>query len=692
MPSIAELGARVKSKFPGAYDDIDDEALGLKIQAKHPGSYDDFSPAASARPAIPPGLAPDAPPSFLSNLAHSVINFTSPGPSAGPDLIDEIHRTHQNPLNPIHAIGSSLSSLAGTFLHPIDSFHADPIQTLNTLGAPVQALTHPLTRLAGRGAMEGIRAEAPAIHQAGKIGRYVGAGLGGVFGGGGIESVLGGGEGYGAGYLGAAGARAIPAAVRGARGALSRRAATQFTPAPEYYVPPIRPEAPPEPSPAAGPAPGAPAFPVELDPEYLQQLQRSHTRPPAREIPPILTPPPIPPATSYRGTPLMPNTEYYVPPVGPGASLPPSPAPIPNGPPVLPDWMIQHLQEPVAPPAPPAAAPPHPLQAQIDALGAEPPAIAPLVPPAPTPPESLFDPDYLAEFRAAHAAGPAIEPVTGAPLTPMGAGEFASIPPPAAKIRKSSPRVKKTPAISPVLPGSKGPIGDPANPLATEVQLPVSLESRPRSPLGSPLSISKNPPPLSVLGSASDLAPLDVSKPTAVPHFNQFSQTGGPYKIMRGRAEMGSYDTLADAQKSINDSSFINGMLKVQHVTSPTIPGIVPQKVIDISNSPALPAPAIPPVEGAPATPERITPYNLDPVGFDPASPQGKPTAEHYKTAARTTWGKNLAAKIRAEKIDPASVKSWTPAQWDAHATELRLGKSSPDKIARAIEFLFGGK
>jgi hypothetical protein len=39
---VRELGRRVKRKFPGAYDDLDDADLGRRVKAKYPGAYDDF--------------------------------------------------------------------------------------------------------------------------------------------------------------------------------------------------------------------------------------------------------------------------------------------------------------------------------------------------------------------------------------------------------------------------------------------------------------------------------------------------------------------------------------------------------------------------------------------------------------------------------------------------------------------------
>lgn len=43
MPTIAELGRRLKRKHPGAYDDLSDEEVGRRLKAQHPGAYDDFT-------------------------------------------------------------------------------------------------------------------------------------------------------------------------------------------------------------------------------------------------------------------------------------------------------------------------------------------------------------------------------------------------------------------------------------------------------------------------------------------------------------------------------------------------------------------------------------------------------------------------------------------------------------------------
>lgn len=43
MPTIIDLGQKVKAKYPGVYDDLSDLEVGEKVKAKYPGSYDDFT-------------------------------------------------------------------------------------------------------------------------------------------------------------------------------------------------------------------------------------------------------------------------------------------------------------------------------------------------------------------------------------------------------------------------------------------------------------------------------------------------------------------------------------------------------------------------------------------------------------------------------------------------------------------------
>ncbi len=50
-PTITDLGKKVKTKFPGQYDDLPDDEVGRRVKAKHPGAYDDF--ADTSKPSVP---------------------------------------------------------------------------------------------------------------------------------------------------------------------------------------------------------------------------------------------------------------------------------------------------------------------------------------------------------------------------------------------------------------------------------------------------------------------------------------------------------------------------------------------------------------------------------------------------------------------------------------------------------------
>ena len=50
MPDVAELGRKVKAKYPGVYDDLDDADLGRRVKRKYPGAYDDFTDTPAAQP------------------------------------------------------------------------------------------------------------------------------------------------------------------------------------------------------------------------------------------------------------------------------------------------------------------------------------------------------------------------------------------------------------------------------------------------------------------------------------------------------------------------------------------------------------------------------------------------------------------------------------------------------------------
>jgi hypothetical protein len=50
MPTVEELGKKVKAKYPGAYGDLSDTQVGQKTKAKYPDAYKDFTDAQPAPP------------------------------------------------------------------------------------------------------------------------------------------------------------------------------------------------------------------------------------------------------------------------------------------------------------------------------------------------------------------------------------------------------------------------------------------------------------------------------------------------------------------------------------------------------------------------------------------------------------------------------------------------------------------
>lgn len=56
MPNIDELGRKVKAKYPGQYDDLDDAEVGVRVKSKFPGAYDDFTDSRSNRQGFAGGL------------------------------------------------------------------------------------------------------------------------------------------------------------------------------------------------------------------------------------------------------------------------------------------------------------------------------------------------------------------------------------------------------------------------------------------------------------------------------------------------------------------------------------------------------------------------------------------------------------------------------------------------------------
>ena len=64
MPDVAELGRKVKAKYP-QYADLPDAEVGRRVKAKFPGAYDDFTDAPAAQP-------PAEEPGFFSRTASNI--------------------------------------------------------------------------------------------------------------------------------------------------------------------------------------------------------------------------------------------------------------------------------------------------------------------------------------------------------------------------------------------------------------------------------------------------------------------------------------------------------------------------------------------------------------------------------------------------------------------------------------------
>lgn len=70
MKTVADLGRKVKEKYPGDYDDLTDEQVGRLVKGKYPGAYDDYEDTSLQRYTPSPTLPPENPPGFrhLENI------------------------------------------------------------------------------------------------------------------------------------------------------------------------------------------------------------------------------------------------------------------------------------------------------------------------------------------------------------------------------------------------------------------------------------------------------------------------------------------------------------------------------------------------------------------------------------------------------------------------------------------------
>lgn len=79
MPTISDLGQRVKAKYPGQYDDLSDLDVGNRVKGRYPGAYDDFTDVpAEQRTGIE---------RYASGLGKSIVGQTVEAATAGERLL-----------------------------------------------------------------------------------------------------------------------------------------------------------------------------------------------------------------------------------------------------------------------------------------------------------------------------------------------------------------------------------------------------------------------------------------------------------------------------------------------------------------------------------------------------------------------------------------------------------------------------
>jgi hypothetical protein len=96
MPTIYDLGQKVKAKYPGVYDDMSDDAVGRAVKTKFPGQYDDFveGPQMAANHTATPSVAASRPLSF----GDKALNMIGRGAWALPGLVGLDYETAQSVL------------------------------------------------------------------------------------------------------------------------------------------------------------------------------------------------------------------------------------------------------------------------------------------------------------------------------------------------------------------------------------------------------------------------------------------------------------------------------------------------------------------------------------------------------------------------------------------------------------------
>ena len=175
MADIRELGKKIKAKYPGAYDDLDDAELGNKAKAKFPGAYDDFTDA--PEPKSISGFGKNVVSSgadFVTGMAKAI---TSPVQTAKA-LGAVAHGTAQNKLRKATEVATGQEQPQGSnepAYEATKKFYSDRFGSLSkaletAYKDPIGTLADVSTIASGTGAALKLVGQAPKLALAGRIG------------------------------------------------------------------------------------------------------------------------------------------------------------------------------------------------------------------------------------------------------------------------------------------------------------------------------------------------------------------------------------------------------------------------------------------------------------------------------------------------------------------------------------------
>lgn len=184
MATLAELGQRVKAKYPGKYDDLPDDELGRKVKVKYPGAYDDFADFAPSAPSAPKmaGGYFEGPSHYRENFGGDPLNYV-PAIPGGPFMIplgtsiDAIPAATGAVFSvPTGALGAGMGAAAGETLRR--SLRAMPLEPVPIAWEGAKQAGAALT---GTALGLGASAVSPMARWAGSAaGTPIGKGIGGV--------------------------------------------------------------------------------------------------------------------------------------------------------------------------------------------------------------------------------------------------------------------------------------------------------------------------------------------------------------------------------------------------------------------------------------------------------------------------------------------------------------------------------